>query len=344
MKRDDIEKLLGAYATGTLTVEERDALYQAALSDQTLFDALMAEEPLRELFDDPVVRARLVAVLSDSPAPKRSWWLRPAPWALGGALAMAGLVAFFVVTPREPVSAPMAKLQTELAPPPAALPPPVAPVEKKKVEKLARALPRESPMADAAKPVGIAGFPPAPAESKVIVQELERAENVPAAVVASAGSARPIAKSEVAPGLAQTAFVEPPHAPSKLALPTLDYKVLRQSGDKFVETAAGTVFEAGDTVRIAIVPPADGHISIGSAPDVAFQLIPARKGVRLVVPSEGGIKLGPGSGSRTVRLVFVAAAKGHAGQLEARQMRAKEISKSVEAPAPITVDVVLKFR
>ncbi len=35
------EKLLGGYATGTLTGEEREALMQAALHDQALFDALM---------------------------------------------------------------------------------------------------------------------------------------------------------------------------------------------------------------------------------------------------------------------------------------------------------------
>ena len=37
MKREDIEKLLGGYATGTLTGEERQALFEAALTDQALF-------------------------------------------------------------------------------------------------------------------------------------------------------------------------------------------------------------------------------------------------------------------------------------------------------------------
>ena len=56
MKRDDIDKLLGGYATGTLTAEEREALFAAALEDQQLFEALAGEEPLRELLQDPIVK------------------------------------------------------------------------------------------------------------------------------------------------------------------------------------------------------------------------------------------------------------------------------------------------
>jgi len=69
MKREDIRKLLGGYATGTLTAEERQALFEAALEDQELFDALAKEEPLRELLEDPAARARLLAALDDSPLP-----------------------------------------------------------------------------------------------------------------------------------------------------------------------------------------------------------------------------------------------------------------------------------
>ena len=40
----DLHKLLGGYAAGTLTPEERRALFDAALADQALFDALADEE------------------------------------------------------------------------------------------------------------------------------------------------------------------------------------------------------------------------------------------------------------------------------------------------------------
>ena len=49
MDRQGIQKLLGGYATGTLTPEEQQLLFEAALSDQELFDALAREQSLRDL-------------------------------------------------------------------------------------------------------------------------------------------------------------------------------------------------------------------------------------------------------------------------------------------------------
>jgi hypothetical protein len=37
VKPDEIKQLLGGYATGTLTPEERKTLFDAALQDQDLF-------------------------------------------------------------------------------------------------------------------------------------------------------------------------------------------------------------------------------------------------------------------------------------------------------------------
>jgi hypothetical protein len=53
MTPQEIEKLLGGYATNTLSSEERTALFDAALGNQTLFDALADEQALKELLDDP---------------------------------------------------------------------------------------------------------------------------------------------------------------------------------------------------------------------------------------------------------------------------------------------------
>src|SRR5262245_36881056 len=63
MARLDYEKLLGGYATGTLTDEERKALFQAALHDQVLFNALADDQALKELLDDPSSRQRLLSAL-----------------------------------------------------------------------------------------------------------------------------------------------------------------------------------------------------------------------------------------------------------------------------------------
>jgi len=106
MSREDIHKLVGGYATGTLTPEEREALFAAALDDQELFDALAREQALRDLLRDPAAKAHLLAAL-DEPAP-RPWyapvgWLRPA-----SALAVAAmvLVAVGVVALRRKATSP----------------------------------------------------------------------------------------------------------------------------------------------------------------------------------------------------------------------------------------------
>ncbi len=40
MTQDEIRKLLGGYATNALTADERRMLFEAALEDQELFNAL----------------------------------------------------------------------------------------------------------------------------------------------------------------------------------------------------------------------------------------------------------------------------------------------------------------
>jgi hypothetical protein len=79
------EMLLGGYAAGTLTPEERQALFAAALEDQQLYDALAREEPLRELLSDPAARSTLLVALGEVPQP---WYCRDVPAAvIAGALA-----------------------------------------------------------------------------------------------------------------------------------------------------------------------------------------------------------------------------------------------------------------
>ncbi len=85
MIRPEAEKLLGGFATGTLTEAEKSLLYSAALEDQALFDALADEEVLRELLADPEVREQLLKALAPPP---RAWWKRPALLGLAAALLL----------------------------------------------------------------------------------------------------------------------------------------------------------------------------------------------------------------------------------------------------------------
>ena len=98
MSEHDLEKLLGGFAADTLTPEERQKLFTAALQDQQLFNALADEQALRELLADPAVRRRLLHALNQTgpsgAGGALSWldWLRrPATLAYAGGLAVAVL-------------------------------------------------------------------------------------------------------------------------------------------------------------------------------------------------------------------------------------------------------------
>ncbi|MEI9976347.1 MAG: carboxypeptidase-like regulatory domain-containing protein [Ignavibacteriota bacterium] len=118
MSRDDIQKLLGGYATGTLTPDEQRALYEAALTDQELFDALAREEALREVLSDPASRAQLLAAIDDVPeAWYRRWWR---PMVVMGTAAL--LIVALAIYTRPPQGTQLAKVELPKFRPPSAAP------------------------------------------------------------------------------------------------------------------------------------------------------------------------------------------------------------------------------
>jgi hypothetical protein len=134
MTQEEIRKLLGGYATDTLTERERTALFEAALDDQDLFNALQNEDALRELLADPVSHEQIRQALK--PAPRRPFWSQP--WLIKGligaaSVAVAAVIAIVIVTShREPAatSLPQQLAQTQSEPKleipalPPVLPPP----------------------------------------------------------------------------------------------------------------------------------------------------------------------------------------------------------------------------
>src|SRR5260370_19887331 len=134
MSPEEIKKLLGGYATGTLTAEEQQALFAAALEDQELFDALAREQSLRDLLRDPAARAGLLSAL-DAPRDGLGgfwrWLRRPVVAGLATACVVAiAAVAGWQGTRVAPLkSAPpliLAPIKTRTpnpAPPPAGPPP-----------------------------------------------------------------------------------------------------------------------------------------------------------------------------------------------------------------------------
>jgi len=117
---EDIERLIGGYATGTLSEEERRKLFEAALDDQDLFDALQGEHALKQLLDDPVSR-EMVRRAAAGPVSQTgtSRFLRRWVWAVAGvgALAAALLVISFVKfrQPPKPL-AEIAQVHREVSP------------------------------------------------------------------------------------------------------------------------------------------------------------------------------------------------------------------------------------
>ncbi len=151
MTPEEARKLVGGYATGSLTEAERRALFEAALEDQELFEELAGEQALKEVLDEPGARQRLIAALEPSTQPAR-WWVRTWPWAATAALTAAIVIGIAVTTrpeppqqiaqvlkSAEPVNAPAAPPTARPAPKPA--PPPalrkVAPPAEVREEKLA---------------------------------------------------------------------------------------------------------------------------------------------------------------------------------------------------------------
>jgi len=98
------EQILGGYATNTLTEEEKRQLFEAALHDQTLFDALADEEGLKALLANPEAHQRILASLQASgnsqeattASPRRlSWFRKPSLLAWAGSIAAMGLALIF---------------------------------------------------------------------------------------------------------------------------------------------------------------------------------------------------------------------------------------------------------
>src|SRR5215469_8850664 len=93
MKDEDIQNLLGGFATDTLTDREREMLFTAALKNQGLFNALADEQALRELLSDPASRRQLLDALQPQETGFFAWMRRPAFW---GAVAVSAMTALLV--------------------------------------------------------------------------------------------------------------------------------------------------------------------------------------------------------------------------------------------------------
>lgn len=97
MTQNEIRRLLGGYAINALTEGERTALFEAALEDQDLFDALQNDDALRELLADPVAREQIRQALQPAAAGRRRSFWTLHPWLFGGLIGAASVTVALVI-------------------------------------------------------------------------------------------------------------------------------------------------------------------------------------------------------------------------------------------------------
>ena len=272
----EIRHLLGGYATGTLTDDERERLFAAALDDQALFDALAEEQPLKDLLDDPESRGYLLAELDDQPAQTDTPMVAdrtskmahsaPAPTIVSNSVSMpppqtkptarfwlpfaAVMIGLLVTGWFWWKSAPEPNLQVAggSAGPRPAFPQGESAKDKPALERteapIAIIAPAQKPAAPA--PPQANNQPPKAAEAR---QELAR------------DAAQPLKKElDAVADKADNAIPEPRTPAVTAGKPATKgapaYRLLRLQNGQYVPTSAAARFQAGDTIVILVPVPA----------------------------------------------------------------------------------------
>ena len=344
MTPEEAHKLLGGYAANTLTERERASLFEAALDDQALFDALHNEDALRELMADPISREQVrLALQPVAPEAHRVPWMRR-PWFIG----TAGIAAAAVVTVAIMISQRKAALKiepTQIAESPVEL----KPSERKPAEPRIKRAPRNYRSAPA-----IAA--PAPVDA---VREVAKSPEPATAPATGQGQPQALGqqqdqitqlKSGVAGAIATTGAVPPPRKQELTAGiasnsplyngPLVRYSLLRSGPSnaafriEVVSRLAGylalyRVDDAGQWQRVFPVNAPEIAIAANTAyqiPESPIALGGTRDKLRLVIdPAE------PAASS-------LASDRITTGQLVAP--RAQALRKSA-APTPLVVEIAI---
>jgi len=343
MRRQDIEKLIGGYGAGILTPEEEQALFAAALEDQTLFDALAGEQPLRDLLQDPAARTSLLAALADRPV---QWHRRMAAWlmrprtlaAVAAVLCLAVTVSVWttrhrrmetVLTARVAPTAPVPVALPEAAAEPAA--PPRAQRAEAAAKRKAEVLEMETPPLANAPSAG--SGPTSPGNT------VARAGGVVGGVPQTVGQLTPAVQRPQASD--QIASAPPPPAPKALPVPApeispLGWTVLRRQPDgEFVQVDAGSL-QTGDAVKLRLESKDAGYVYV-----VEKQKVLAWSRLEPDTPFDAAIEP-QGSGRRDLQLWFstypMAWATTGSARLEMSRMTAgTQAVSGVEAPRALKV-------
>jgi|HubBroStandDraft_4_1064222.scaffolds.fasta_scaffold16041_2 hypothetical protein len=270
MTKDEIRQLLAGYATNTLTETERRTLFEAALDDQELFDALHQEQALKDLLADPGSRAQIRQALEKPRSVRPRWWT----WtAAASAIAAACLIvavihshntetAMVAVKPPSPVAVqPAQKADTELKPIPQQ-----APARASAAKQAVRARPSVPTNDRKFEPPSLTA-PAAPAPPPALTAS-EQVHVTGAASQSRESDAR--SQSQQSTGQAVTTFLDQGQAGgavggvlSKADVPPVRYTLLKRAQDgTYQPLSPGTGLKAGDAVRLSVLPNASGYLSL----------------------------------------------------------------------------------
>jgi hypothetical protein len=114
MNDDEIRRLLSEYAAGSISEADCRILFKEALTNQSVFESMAAEQPLADLMSDAAARSELRAVLAQKEYGGLLAWLRR-PWAIA-ATATASVALLAVVVSRNiyrPALIPESRIATE---------------------------------------------------------------------------------------------------------------------------------------------------------------------------------------------------------------------------------------
>lgn len=356
---DEMRKLLGGYATNTLTETERQALFEAALEDQELFDALHQEQALKELLADPASRAEIRQALEKPRAARPHWWI----WtAAASAVAAAILVvavtrshttesALVSLKPSQPARIqPADKAQSDLK----SLPQPVR-AQASAGKPTVRARPsrpqneRQDELQSTTLPAAAAAptAPPAPAPALSVSEQ--QVQVTPAQNRQAAGQLvsplRDQEQSQEAPAQINGAVGG---VISKSDLPPMQYTLLKRDPDgTYPPLSAGASIDTGDAIRLRVTAITAGYLSL-SRQDVSgnWKRVFPQAGPGLVVSANVRYTIPDSpievtSRDQRLRLTLTPAFGFDSGF--ASQTRAKVAPLKKESPAnmPFVVDIII---
>ena len=180
---DEMQALLSAYAMGTLTESERARLFEKAIGNQLIFDALMDEEAMRATLESPHAKRALANALEKmdgerGPLHVYAGAMAPAPvaqprvnyflWAaVACSLVVSAVTAAWLVRTSE-VAAPALVAVAQREPTLVPAPEPT-PIRRTEPERAAGPVPRPAPAADTT-PVTSPAPAPAPSAKEAEVR------------------------------------------------------------------------------------------------------------------------------------------------------------------------------